>query len=301
MDPAPRKVSRSDFVPILFLRDLKAAARKGEFSLVDSLLADYEGCFGQDACYAEFVSWAARSAASKRFRAEAQRYARSAYDIAASKLESAIVASDAPLAVAIGAAIELESGWLVETKGTPAAVEYLRRELERFGSQPLQIRIRKNLHLLSLAGQTAPMLDWSPLSGTTAGGQAIFDEPSLIVFWAHWCSDSRNQARTLSRIPRDLLSLIRLVAPTRLFGYLTKGNSAEPDAELVHLQEVLRVDYPVFHTCPIPLSSENFEVYGASTIPTLVGIQAGGEVGFFHAGFLSAEQLETRIAGLIGS
>ncbi len=299
MHPSHGEARPREFVPVLFLRDLKAAARKGQFPLVESLLAGYRERSGQDACYAEFVSWVARSAASKGFQAEARRYAATAYELAAGKLEAELAPVDSPLTVAMGAAIELESGWLLEKDGAPAAIAYLSRELDRFASQPLRIRIRKNLHLLALAGQTAPALDWTPLAGTSAGSAAVFDEPCLIFFWAHWCSDSRNQARILGGLPRAILDRIRLVAPTRLFGYITKGNAAEADIELARIQEVLPLDYSVFRSCPIPLPAGNFDLYGASTIPTLVGVRPGGVVSFFHAGLLGAEPLETRLLATI--
>ena len=141
-------------------------------------------------------------------------------------------------------------------------------------------------------------MDWTPLPGSPPGDPALLNRPCLLFFWAHWCSDARAQARTVARIRPRFEGVLSVVAPTRLFGYTTKGNFVEEAVELAHLQEMRQVDYPDLATCPIPFGAENFDRYGASTIPTLVGIRPGGSVGFFHAGVLKEDALEERLQSL---
>lgn len=291
--------SRAEFVPAFFLRELKSAARKGEFSFVETLLEDYETRFGKDAFYAESLSWVARSTASKGFSTEAREYARGAFALAASQLKAESVSMHSPLALAIGTAIEVESKLLLAEEGAAVATAYLEQQLARFESQPFRIRIRKNLHSLALAGQIAPPLDWDPLPGSVPGSAALFDGPCLVFFWSHWCADSRAQARIVARLRETFGGVLSVVAPTRLFGYITKGNPAEESVELAHIQEVRRVDYPDLALCPIPFGMGNFDRYGASTVPTLTGIRPGGKVGFFHAGVLKSEELGERLHSLI--
>lgn len=289
----------AEFVPVFFLRELKAAARKGEFALVEMLLGDYETRFGKDGFYAESLSWVARSTASKGFAYEARDYARNAYMLAASHFGTEIVLPNSPLALAVGAAIEVEAQLLLSDEGTAAATAYLERQLERFESQPFRIRIRKNLHSIALAGKPAPPLDWDPLPGSAPGAPALLHGPCLIFFWAHWCSDSRAQSRIIARLSEISEGRIAVVAPTRLYGYISKGNAVGEAVEQAHLQEVRPVDYPDLASCPIPFGEANFERYGASTVPTLAGIRPGGSVGFFHAGVLRAEDLAGRLRLLI--
>ena len=289
----------TEFVPVLFLRELKAAARSGEFPLAETLLGDYEARFGRDDFYAESLSWVARTAAPKGFAAEARFYAQSAYTLASELLDAEIVPADAPLALALSAAIEVESQWLLSGEGANAAAAYLEGQLALFEAQPFRIRIRKNLHLVALAGRRAPAVDWTPLPGSPPGDPSLLHRPCLLFFWAHWCSDARAQARTVARLRKTFEGVISVVAPTRLFGYTTKGNFVEEAEELAHLQEIRQVDYPDLAACPIPFGAENFDRYGASTIPTLVGIRPGGSVGFFHAGVLKEDALEERLRSLV--
>lgn len=290
---------QSEFAPELFLRELKAAARGGEFPLVETLLGDYEARFGKDAFYAEALSWVARATASKGYAVEALGYARNAYALATDQLQSEVVQASAPLALAVSASIEVESDLLLSKEGAAAAAAYLRRQLEIFESQPFRMRIRKNLHSIALAGQPAPPLDWAPLPDSAPGDSTLFNGPCLLFFWAHWCSDARAQARAVARIRKTFEGVLSIVAPTRLFGYTTKGNFVPEAVELAHLQELRQVDYPDLATCPIPFGEGNFDRYGASTVPTLVGIRPGGTVAFFHAGTLKAEALEERLRPLI--
>ncbi|MCC6262216.1 MAG: hypothetical protein IT169_01455 [Bryobacterales bacterium] len=288
-----------EFAPELFLRELKAAARTGEFPVVESLLSDYEARSGKDAFYAESLSWVARATASKGFAAEAREYARNAYSLACGQLEAEITPPNSPLALALSAAIEVESDLLISGEGAEAAIAYLQRQLEIFKAQPFRMRIRKNLHAIALAGQPAPPLDWMPLPDSVPGSAALLSGPCLLFFWAHWCSDSRTQARTVARIRQTLGGAISIVAPTRLFGFTTKGNFVEEAVELAHLQEIRQIDYPDLGSCPIPFGIENFDRYGASTIPTLAGIRPDGSVAFYHAGILKAEDLEKRLREFI--
>ena len=51
---------------------------------------------------------------------------------------------------------------------------------------------------------------------------------------------------------------------------------------------------------PAPLSAANFIAYGASTTPTLVLIDRGGIVRYYHPGAASEAELTAHIRGVLG-
>jgi thioredoxin-related protein len=51
---------------------------------------------------------------------------------------------------------------------------------------------------------------------------------------------------------------------------------------------------------PVPVSEENFKVYGASTTPTLVLIDRRGVVRLYHPGNLSYEELAAKLESILG-
>lgn len=50
----------------------------------------------------------------------------------------------------------------------------------------------------------------------------------------------------------------------------------------------------------MPVSEENFKMYGASTMPTLVLIDRQGLVRLYHPGAMSYEELAARVEVVIG-
>jgi len=51
---------------------------------------------------------------------------------------------------------------------------------------------------------------------------------------------------------------------------------------------------------PIPLSENNFQVYGASTTPTIVLIDPAGVVRYYHPGAVSEQELSARVQKMLG-
>jgi len=50
---------------------------------------------------------------------------------------------------------------------------------------------------------------------------------------------------------------------------------------------------------PVPVSKANFDVYGASTTPTLVLVNRAGKIAFYHPGALPYEQLRAAIEKVV--
>ena len=57
--------------------------------------------------------------------------------------------------------------------------------------------------------------------------------------------------------------------------------------------------YSALAGMPVPVSSANFLAYGASSTPTLVLIDAGGIVRYYHPGAASEAELAARIQKLL--
>ena len=49
----------------------------------------------------------------------------------------------------------------------------------------------------------------------------------------------------------------------------------------------------------VPVSKQNFNVYGASTTPTLVLVDRNGKIAFYHPGALSYEELRAAVEKVV--
>jgi thiol-disulfide isomerase/thioredoxin len=120
--------------------------------------------------------------------------------------------------------------------------------------------------------------------------------PVLLFFWAHWCVDCKGEEPILARLrseygPRGLM----MVAPTQRYGYAARGEEVSPQAELAYIQSVWQMYYAGLAGVPVPVSQANFNVYGASTTPTLVLVDRQGKIAFYHPGALPYEQLRAAV------
>ena len=50
---------------------------------------------------------------------------------------------------------------------------------------------------------------------------------------------------------------------------------------------------------PVPISTSNFEIYGASTTPTLVLLDRAGRVAWYHPGAVPYDQLRAEIQKVV--
>jgi thioredoxin-related protein len=53
--------------------------------------------------------------------------------------------------------------------------------------------------------------------------------------------------------------------------------------------------YAPLQGVPVPMSKSNFDVYGASTTPTLVLLDKAGKIAFYHPGALPYDELRGAI------
>jgi thiol-disulfide isomerase/thioredoxin len=181
------------------------------------------------------------------------------------------------------------------------AVFLLRRELERYKDTPLQRRIQKNLHLLSLEGQRAPAIERGQAVGPpmpaldTLKGKVV-----VLFFWAHWCPDCKAQAPVLATLlERYQRQGLFVAAPTQLYGYVARGKEAAPDEELRYITQMRDDTYPFLRDLPVPVSESNHSRYGVSTTPTLVVADRNGIVRLYHPGRITEEELTKVVRPLL--
>jgi thiol-disulfide isomerase/thioredoxin len=122
----------------------------------------------------------------------------------------------------------------------------------------------------------------------------------LLFLWAHWCPDCKALAPVIADLeriysPKGLV----VVAPTRYYGYVAGGESANRAEEKRYIQKVHQQFYAVLGNVPVPLDDSNFQTYGASTTPTLVLIDASGIVRYYHPGAVSEAELAGQIQAVL--
>ena len=181
-------------------------------------------------------------------------------------------------------------------------MEFLRGERERYRGTSIETRIQKNALLLSLEGAPFPVLDveehlGDPLPST----DSLKGKVVVAFFWAHWCPDCHRQFPVLERIHATYGDQVAIIGPTRLWGYVARGQDATPDQELEYLRTAYQERFPIPSWMSVPVSEQNFLDFGVSTTPTLVVIDRGGVVRLYNPGDLPYEELSAHIARLLAA
>ena len=208
---------------------------------------------------------------------------------------------NAPFPIALGAAIETLAKFYVAKGDRGQAIAFLRDQGKRFAGTSVETRLNKNLLLLDLAGKPMPKLDaGQPLGSVGLDSAELRDKVALFFFWAHWCSDCREQKPILVKLQRQYASRgLVIVAPTRLYGYVRDGRDAGPAEEQAYIVADHVREHPLLSAVPVPLSGKNFVDFGVSTTPTFVLVDRKGTVRLYHPGSVSEEELAKRIEELL--
>jgi thiol-disulfide isomerase/thioredoxin len=275
--------------------DVRQSLAQANFSGAESQLKSYKEAKGITPEYLEALSWLGRVALSMQQYTQADDYAKQTLALAAPVLKKHPINSDEQMATAIGAALEVQAQSLAGRGQKAQGVGLLRRALVTYGGTSIAPRIHKNINLLTFIGQPAPALHGAEFLGMRAPSLAeLKGTPVLLFFWAHWCMDCKGESPILARLHSEFKDLT-IIAPTQRYGYAAGGENATPQAELAYIRKVWEQYYAGLQNAPVPVSKENFNMYGSSTTPTLVLIDRSGKIAYYHPGAVMYDELRAAI------
>ena len=270
---------------------------QNNFAGAESELSSYRNQMGVTPEYLEAYSWMARAALDQGRYDQAATYARQTQALVVEQLKKRPLDSDPHLPTALGAALEVQSQVLSEKGERTQAVALLQSALRTYGATSIHDRLQKNLNLISLQGKIAPALKADRYLGATmAAPDQWRGSPVLLFFWAHWCGDCKAEAPVIAQLRSEYANKgLKVIMPTRYYGYTAQLDHATPAQELPYIEAVRQRFYSGLLDAPVPLSKYNFEVYGASTTPTLVLVDRAGKVAWYHPGAVPYGELRQEI------
>ena len=281
--------------------DVRDALAQNNFAAAEAHLQSYRRQQGITPDYLEALSWMARANLLSRQFDRAESYARQTESLGRQLLLERPLDAEPHLPLALGAALEVQAQVLAVRGEQAQAVALLRRSLVTYRNTSIRARLQKNLNLLGLAGQPAPPLKIAQYLGPKPVPLAQLNgSPVLLFFWAHWCGDCKAEGPVIARLSSEFGTRgLMLMAPTQLYGYAAQGEDAQPKDELAYVERVWRQFYPGLQDIPVPVSKENFNLYGASTTPTLVLLDRTGRVALYHPGVLPYAELRSAIEKVV--
>ncbi|MGC1371251.1 MAG: TlpA disulfide reductase family protein [Candidatus Sulfotelmatobacter sp.] len=276
---------------------VRIALAQNNFSAADSYLNSYRAQAGITPEYVEAYSWMARAALDAGQYDQATAYAKQTEDLAVAQLKQHPLDSEPHLPVALGAALEVRAQVLAARGERTQAATLLRTALRTYGNTSLRPRLQKNLNLLSFQGRPAPALRSEEFLGSKPPALVqLKGKPVLLFFWAHWCADCKAEAPIITQLRSEFASQgLKVIGPTMLYGYTAQVMNASPSDELQYIDAVRHRFYAGLLDMPVPISKYNFDVYGASTTPTLVLLDRAGKVAMYHPGAMRYEDLKAEI------
>jgi thiol-disulfide isomerase/thioredoxin len=287
--------SSLSFADIIY--DVRVAIAQNNLAAANSELDAYRTQHGIDAVYLEAQSWLARGYLSANQLDQAESLAKQTESQAHQLLQHRALDAEPHLPMALGAALEVQAQSLALRGQTAQAAAFLRRNLSTYANTSIRARLQKNLNMLGMAGKTAPTLNVAQYIGIrpTPLGE-LRGSPVLLFFWAHWCSDCKQEGGIISQLNSEFAGRgLKIEAPTQLYGYAAYGESATPKDEFAYIGRVWQHYYPGLQDIAVPVSKLNFDKYGASTTPTLVLIDRAGRVALYHPGVMPYDQLRAAI------
>lgn len=281
--------------------DVRGALAQNNFSAAESSLNSYRSQHGVTPEYLEAYSWMARGALSQQQYDQATEYAKQTKALAVEQLKQHPLDSEPHLPIALGAAIEVQSQALAAQGKRTQAVAVLQTALRTYGTTSIRARLQKNLNLLAFQGKIAPTLKEDESLGAKLPPAAeIKGSPMLLFFWAHWCGDCKAEAPIITQLRSEFAPKgLKVIGPTRLYGYTAQVEHASASDELQYIDAVRHRFYSGLLDMPVPISTYNFNVYGASTTPTLVLVDRTGKVAWYHPGALPYGELKAEIEKVV--
>jgi thiol-disulfide isomerase/thioredoxin len=280
---------------------VRYALAQNSFSAAEVALNSYRAQRGVDAEYLEAYSWLGRAALDLGKYDQATAYAQQTKSLALEQLKQRPLDAEPHLPLALGAALEVQSQALAASGQRTQAIALLQASLRTYRATSIHDRLQKNLNLLSFQGKLAPALksDQS-LGGALPPATQLRGSPLLLFFWAHWCGDCKAEAPIITQLRSEFAGKgLKVIAPTRFYGYTAQIEHASASDELRYIDAVRHRFYSGLLDMPVPISKANFDVYGASTTPTLVLVDRTGKVAMYHPGALPYAELRAEIEKVV--
>lgn len=283
------------------VEDVIGALNRNSFQAADADLRAYRAQNGITPEYIEACSWMARAALNARDYDQASAYAKETKTLALEQLKHRSLDAEPHLPTALGAAIEVQAQTLEAMGKKTQAVAVLQAALLTYRGTSIAARLQKNLNLLSFEGRPAPALRAEQFLGSKPPTLVqLKGSPVLLFFWAHWCVDCKAEAPIITQLRSEFAAKgLTVLGPTRLYGYTAQVENAAPSDELAYIDAVRHRFYSGLLDMPVPISKHNFDVYGASTTPTLVLLDRTGKVAMYHPGALPYDQLRAEIEKVV--
>ena len=283
------------------VENVRLALAQNSFSSAEGELSSYRSARGITPEYIEAYSWMGRAAISAGNYDQAAAYAKQTKEMALEQLKRHPLDSEPHLPIALGAAIEVEAQTLAARGERGKAVAVLQAALRTYGNTSIRARLQKNMNLLSFEGRPAPALRAAEFLGSKPPTLAqLKGSPVLLFFWAHWCADCKAEAPIITQLRTEFAPKgLQVIGPTRYYGYTAQEEHASQSTELAFIDAVRHRFYSGLLDMPVPISTYNFDIYGASTTPTLVLLDKRGKVAWYHPGAVPYEQLKAEIAKVV--
>lgn len=283
------------------VEDVRSALAQHSFTAADSELKSYVARNGVTGEYVEAYSWMARAALSDKDYDQADAHAKQTKALALEALKKRPLDSEPHLPIGLGAAIEVQSQVLAARGQRTQAIAVLQTALRTYGNTSIRARLQKNLNLLSFEGRLAPALRGEQFLGSKPPTLSqLKGSPVLLFFWAHWCGDCKAEAPIITQLRSEFAAKgLTVLGPTRLYGYTAQVENASPSDELAYIDAVRHRFYAGLLDMPVPISKDNFDVYGASTTPTIVLLDRTGKVAMYHPGALPYDELKAEIEKVV--
>jgi len=283
------------------VESVRYALAQNNFAAAEAQLDSYRNQRGTDAEYIEAYSWMGRAALDLAQYDQAAAYAKETKTLAIAQLKIRRLDAEPHLPLALGAAFEVQSQVLAALGQKAQAIALLQSALRTYGSTSIHDRIQKNLNLLSFQGKIAPALKSDQFLGTPPpAATELKGSPVLLFFWAHWCGDCKAEAPIITQLRSEYAAKgLKVVGPTRFYGYTAQSEHASHDEELRYIDAVRHRFYSGLLDMSVPINQSNFETYGASTTPTLVLLDRAGRVAWYHPGAVPYGELRAEIEKVV--